>query len=135
MRIKHGLTGVSKDSFEKAGENEQSRNIDIAWTLNECLGTAIVDGELDELPEGYFDLDPDQREIAFQKPPLLIESGSGTGKTNVLFQHAVNYAYQVQNHQEERSICFITVSPRLVRELKKRYDDVIAIERYVRSSR
>jgi hypothetical protein len=60
-----------------------------------------------------------------------IESGSGTGKTNVLFKHAVDYAYQVRSDQQSKSICFITVSPRLRTELEKRYTDIALIERSV----
>lgn len=51
MRIKCSLTGVSAVLDETAIANEQSRNIDMAWTLNECLATAILDGDLTELPE------------------------------------------------------------------------------------
>lgn len=62
-------------------------------------------------------------------PPLLLESGSGTGKTNVLFKHAVDYAYEVRNHVEAKTICFVTVSPRLRNELSKRYCAIEEMER------
>lgn len=81
--------------------------------------------------QGYFDLDPAQSKICAHAPPLLIESGSGTGKTNVLFKHAVEYAYRVRYDQHPKSICFVTVSPKLEKELKKRYENGEAIERQV----
>jgi hypothetical protein len=62
-------------------------------------------------------------------PPLLLESGSGTGKTNVLFKHAVDYAYGIRNHTEAKSICFVTVSSRLRNELSKRYCAIEEMER------
>jgi hypothetical protein len=68
MRIKQGLIGIHRDSLD---ENGQSQNIDIAWTLKETLGNAILDGEMIDLPDGYFDLDPDQNAICAQAPPLL----------------------------------------------------------------
>jgi hypothetical protein len=48
---------------------------------------------------------------------------------NVLFKHALDYAYQVRGHFEPKSICFVTVSPSLRKELKKRYEDIEKIER------
>jgi hypothetical protein len=68
MRIKQGLVGIHRDSLD---ENGQSQNIDIAWTLEETLGNAILDGEMIDLPDGYFDLDSDQTAICAQAPPLL----------------------------------------------------------------
>lgn len=151
VQVKKGLAGVSRDALVGVDASEQSQNIDIAWTLKENLGNAIVDGELSDLPDvsdlltyyyydtrqklisllsqGYFDLDPDQTDICAKAPPLLIESGSGTGKTNVLFKHAVDYAYQVRKNDDTKSICFVTVSPRLRKELEKRYNDIALIER------
>ena len=151
--VKQGLTGICDALVERDASNVQSQNIDIAWTLNESIGNAILDEELNYLPDvsswkslyyskedhhpnyprslllqGYFDLDPAQTLIAADTPPLLIESGSGTGKTNVLFKHAVDYAYQVRDDQD-KSICFVTVSHRLSQELKKRYDEIGVIER------
>jgi hypothetical protein len=131
VRIKQGLTGVNRDTLDEVNVNGQSENIDIAWTLKETLGNAILDGEIESLPDGYFDLDPEQTKICAQEPPLLIESGSGTGKTNVLFKHAVDYAYQVRSDQQTKSICFVTVSPRLKKELEKRYTDIALMERSV----
>lgn len=50
-----------------------------AWTVTSDLQEAIVDGTITELPEGLFALDNQQKEILCLKPPLLIESRSGTG--------------------------------------------------------
>eukprot|EP00804_Cyclotella_cryptica_P026502 CCRYP_008149-RB/>CCRYP_008149-RB protein AED:0.03 eAED:0.03 QI:2292/1/1/1/0.86/0.83/24/285/2253 len=127
--VKQGLTGVHTDSTKYFNAHDQSQSVDLAWTLNESLGSCILDDNLSELPDGYFDLDPSQSDIVSTMPPLLLESGSGTGKTNVLFKHAVNYAYEVRKHAEAKSICFVTVSLRLRNELNKRYHAIEEMER------
>ena len=57
----------------------------------------------------------------------FIESRSGTGKTNVLFQHAISQSSQMHGINRTMPIGFITVSPLLSRELEKRYRDVKGI--------
>lgn len=96
-----------------------------SWTVTSDLQEAIVDGTITELPEGLFSLDSQQKEILRLKPPLLIESRSGTGKTNVLFQHAVAYARHLDQEanmgNKAESILFVTVSSKLQQELRDRY--------------
>ena len=55
--------------------------------------------------------------------PLSVQR-SGTGKTNVLFQHAVAYAKALAPGTTDKPICFITVSPNLKRELERRFQEV-----------
>lgn len=93
-RVKRDLSGV--ESVENA--QGQSQKVEYSWTLTRVIGDAILDrnsslGEGTPLVEGTFDLDPLQKE-ALQTPlPLMLESGSGTGKTNVLFQASVICLY------------------------------------------
>jgi hypothetical protein len=54
-----------------------------AWMVTNDLQAAIFHGEA--LPQGLFVLDPPQERIVTLTPPLLLESRSGTGKTNCLF--------------------------------------------------
>lgn len=63
----------------------QSTELALSWLVTNELQAAVLDTDLPELPEGLFLLDPDQEAIIAQAPPLLLESRSGTGKTNCLF--------------------------------------------------
>ena len=95
-------------------------------------------------------MDADQEGVILLVPPVILESGSGTGKTNVLFQHAVAHA-RVAKHESSTRICFITgkkcatpssdmiaahcfvcrpllVSPRLRQEMDTRYSNVRKME-------
>ena len=63
----------------------RASELDLSWLLTNELQDAIHDETISELPEGLFKLDPEQQRIVQRNPPLLIESRSGTGKTNVLF--------------------------------------------------
>jgi len=63
----------------------QSSELDLSWLVTNELQKAVVDMGVSELPDGLFELDPDQQRILLCTPPLLLESRSGTGKTNCLF--------------------------------------------------
>jgi hypothetical protein len=106
-------------------------NPDLSWLVTNDLQRAVLTNRVQDLPEGIFVLDPNQEHILTLKPPLLLESRSGTGKTNVLFQHAVRYARGLVDEnsafQNMAPICFITVSPRLREELQRRFEEVEAM--------
>ena len=55
---------------------------------------------------------------------FAITQRSGTGKTNVLFQHAIAYARELRSESHAKPICFLTVSPKLKNELERRFRDV-----------
>lgn len=94
-----------------------------AWSINNDIQNSICDGLIEDLPQGMFELDERQQVITQDKNlPLLIESRSGTGKTNVLFQHMLANSYN-------KAVCFVTVSRRLCTELKKRYREVQVISK------
>jgi len=88
-----------------------------SWLVNNDIQNSICDGVLEDLPIGIFELDELQQEISQHKSlPLLIESRSGTGKTNVLFQHMLTNPHKTS--------CFITVSSRLRAELERRHLEI-----------
>jgi len=80
---------VNKGVFEilPCGENDatQSAGLDKSWLITYELQQAVVEERIDVLPKELFVLDPDQERVLLCKPPLLLESRSGTGKTNCLF--------------------------------------------------
>lgn len=86
-----------------------------SWPVTNSSQSAICDGE--ELPLGAVQLDGHQEAVARSTPPLIIESRSGTGKTLVLLQHAAYHA----DTSDDRAACFVTVSPRLRRQLLQTY--------------
>jgi hypothetical protein len=96
------------------------------WLVTNEVQDAVINDAIEVLPEGLFALDEQQDRIISLKPPLLLESRSGTGKTNVLFQHAVSYARGLVGETPHafRPICFVTVSPKLRQELQRRYNEV-----------
>ena len=59
----------------------------------------------------------------------MIESRSGTGKTNVLFQHAVSHARVFEADSSFiKPILFVTVSPRLKKDLTQRFEEIKTVE-------
>jgi hypothetical protein len=59
----------------------------------------------------------------------LIESPSGTGKTNALFQHAVSHARVFEADSSFiKPILFVTVSPRLKKDLTQRFEEIKTVE-------
>ncbi len=119
--VRRDLSGIAlENSFDKARCEGQIN--EPAWMIDNNIQRVIQDDLIENLPAASFQLDPDQTKVADSPPPLLIESRSGTGKTNVLFQHAVSNS---RSYTHEASItCFVTVSRRLCAELRKRYDDL-----------
>jgi tetratricopeptide (TPR) repeat protein len=119
-----GSTAVLSDmsGFDKSSESgaQESGEMHISWKLNNQLQYAILSETIPELPQGMLELDPPQESIAKSPPPLMIESRSGTGKTLVLLQHAAFH----HREDENRPGCFITVSPRLKDELKRKYEEL-----------
>lgn len=65
-------------------------------------------------------LDRCQEEVAKATPPLIVESRSGTGKTLALLQRAAYHA----DTFDERSALFVTVSPRLRRQLHQKFEEL-----------
>jgi len=88
------------------------------WAVTNAVQSSVYDGK--ELPLGGVQLDSFQEDIARSSPPLIIESRSGTGKTLALLQHAANHC----DLTDKRAACFITVSPRLRRQLHQKYDEL-----------
>ena len=102
------------------------------------LQGAVIDDTIEDLPEGLFALDENQQRVLNLQPPLILDSRSGSGKTNVLFQHAVAYARKLATDYEEVSgtqteqakyLLFVTVSSMLQEELKNRYEEVAKASR------
>jgi len=124
--VRRDLSGINQVDVEKP--LLESAEIVLSWNVTNDIRDAVLGGTMLELPDGCFELDPKQVAVLLEKPPLLLESRSGTGKTNVLFQHAVAYARDSADKTTGRPIAFITVSPRLRSELSRRYSEVQRIE-------
>ena len=60
-----------------------------SWTVTGDLQKAIVDDVITELPEGMFSLDNQQEVILRLRPPLLIESRSGTGYVSMVLKQII----------------------------------------------
>ena len=136
----YAASGIKRDLSvinERASKNlvpARSSDADfLSWTVTSDLQNAIVEENIEKLPNGLFSLDDQQERVLLLKPPLLLESRSGTGKTNVLFQHAVAYSRQRTGDETQEgesdngmaiaeSILFVTVSKQLQKDLKKRYE-------------
>jgi hypothetical protein len=91
------------------------------WKMTNNLQSSLA--QIKSLPQGSFCLDDHQSSVIAAAPPLLIESRSGTGKTNVLFQHAISHTSDT-----DMPVCFVTVSSRLTKELKTRFEEVSIVE-------
>lgn len=115
---------IINQSLTEISHPQESRNLNdvpnLVWQMTNSIQSCFA--EIKSLPEWMFCLDNDQCCILEAVPPLIIESRSGTGKTNVLFQHAISHAVT-----EKQQVCFITVSSRLAKELKKRFDEVSVV--------
>ncbi len=73
--VKRDLSGVEVDST--LGE---SQSVELSWPLTKNVGNAMLEKTLVELPKGCFKLDEKQDMILHRELPLMLESGSGTGK-------------------------------------------------------
>jgi hypothetical protein len=131
--LPEGARNVERDMsaiVQIESNRAQTAAIDFSWLITNEIQEAVVNDYIKELPRFLFVLDPDQERIITQKPPLLLESRSGTGKTNVLFQHAISYSRGSSNSSiQKKPIVFVTVSQRLCRELEKRYTEIGAIKK------
>ncbi|CAB9498814.1 polymerase alpha-associated DNA helicase A [Seminavis robusta] len=129
--IKGDLSGIKGPTTQQIAP-VHSAEIDLrSWIVTSDVQGAIIDGNLDALPDGLINLDDQQKRVLSLQPPLLLESRSGTGKTNVLFAHAISYLRDSLSDYEEStsvpSILFVTVSPTLGKELRERYESVCRI--------
>eukprot|EP00957_Ditylum_brightwellii_P079701 6060118-Ditylum_brightwellii.AAC.1 len=116
-KVKADMSGV-RDKVQGA------TSVTSSWDLNNSIQRAIEKDNLNELPEGSFHLDPEQQAIVTSRPPLLLESRSGTGKTNVLFQHAISFSREMTRDEETTPLAFITVSKLLRSQLEKMYGEI-----------
>lgn len=80
--VKSDMSGI----LDNTSETTHSKKLDPSWLLTNDLQLAISDEVIDSLPIWQFILDPQQERVIELKPPLLLESRSGTGKTNCLFR-------------------------------------------------
>ena len=133
--IDRHLKGIVKHEIALDEAEQLSKNV-VSWAVTNSVQNALLDGHMDVLPDGCFELDPFQQLILLKQPPLMLESRSGTGKTNVLFQHAVAYTRQslstfehIHGTTQVKPTCFITVSPRLKKELSRRYYEIEKLEK------
>lgn len=125
-KVKSDLSDIiHTDGTKKKEEDSVSTP---TWLLSNCVQKAIEDDKIVELPQGYFRLDREQRAIVSSSPPLLLESRSGTGKTNVLFQHVIESCRSLKVHEKPMPLCFITVSKLLRTQLQKLYAEVKDID-------
>lgn len=120
--MKRDFTGHQVD--ETIASSISRKKSILVWQMTNSLQNAIERAGI--LPHGNFRLDLEQNEVVKAIAPLMIESRSGTGKTNVLFQHAL--AHTLQTDTAAKPICFVTVSPRLAIELKCRFDEINQLE-------
>lgn len=122
-RVKRDMSGIIR-----SGESDttlRSMEIELAWAVDNVAQDAITDERVQELPSGLFLLDEYQERIAQTPPPLLLESRSGMGKTEILFKHSL--FYEPEKRKGSRT-CFVTVSAHLSRALQRRYDEVQEIQ-------
>ena len=80
--INRELTSVIRDDD---GKVKREAKFDVSWSVTNELQHAILDDIVEHLPTGQFVLDPEQEQTVSRPLPLLVESRSGTGKTNCLF--------------------------------------------------
>ena len=81
-KVNRELTSVFRDDD---GEVKREAQFDHSWSVTNELQHAILDDIVENLPTGQFVLDPEQEQTVSRPLPLLVESRSGTGKTNCLF--------------------------------------------------
>lgn len=116
-RVKRDMSAIIHSENEVA---THSTDIELSWEVTNDIQEAVMDDIIQELPLGLFVLDEYQESILALSPPLLIESRSGMGKTEILFKHSISY---YPSGQTSRT-CFVTVSANLCRSLQRRYNDV-----------
>mmetsp|Transcript_20346 Transcript_20346/g.58415 ORF Transcript_20346/g.58415 Transcript_20346/m.58415 type:complete len:2357 (+) Transcript_20346:2738-9808(+) len=129
-KVQSDLSGIIYvDTNSADSEEGGSMELQPRWSLSNALQKAIGDKIIDKLPQGCFLLDPEQQAIVDSSPPLLLESRSGTGKTNVLFSHIIKASRDlVCSHEPAMPLCFITVSKLLRTQLEQLYKEVKGID-------
>jgi len=126
-RVKRDMSGIVRCEDQVA---THSTEIDLSWQVTNDIQEAVVDENIEELPVGLFLLDEYQESIITLKPPLLLESRSGMGKTEILFKHCISYAPSGAGTAAART-CFVTVSANLCRALQRRYKEVQEVKQVV----
>lgn len=126
-RLPRGACKVEKDLCGIREHCDHSHKVLPAWDLNNLIQRAIANNNVTELPNGVFHLDKEQQEIVQTPPPLLIESRSGTGKTNVLFQHALTISRELVQDPTSSPIGFVTVSKMLQAQLENMFQGIKAL--------
>lgn len=124
--VRTDLSGIKMaKQKEQTSETENALFLNkpfASWPVTNATQSAVCEGE--DLPLGSVQLDDHQESVAWATPPLIIESRLGTGKTLVLLQHAAYHA----DGNDTRASCFVTVSPRLRRQLLQKYREMNAAE-------
>lgn len=123
-RVKRDMSAIIPSENQIA---THSTDVELSWDVTNDLQNAVVDDQIEELPLGLFKLDEYQERILALPIPLLIESRSGMGKTEILFKHSISYYPSGQASQT----CFVTVSANLCRTLQRRYNDVQEVKQVV----
>lgn len=120
LAVQSDLKGpmASEDDHGSIAEEIEDAELVSSWRVTNATQARLIDGNT--LPRSNVQLDQCQEEVCSRQPPLIIESRSGTGKTLVLIQHA---AYHYDDKCASPA-CFVTVSPGLREELKKRYEEI-----------
>ena len=110
-----------------------STEIYLSWMVSNDIQDAVVVDDIQELPVGLFLLDECQEKVIALTPPLLLESRSGMGKTEILFKHCISYSPGSSGELSHaiKPTCFVTVSAKLCQELQRRYDEVQKVEQVV----
>ena len=88
--VKRDLSGIVKPDTT-LGESQSS---ELSWPLRKNVGNAMLEKTLVKLPLGCFKLDKKQDMILHRELPLMLESGSGTGK--VRFFCLLHHVFLVQ---------------------------------------
>ena len=122
--IPMGSCQVTRDLSSVKDQYNGTSSVTPSWDLSNFLQKAIQIGTITELPEGSFHLDPEQQAIVSSRAPLLLESRSGTGKTNVLFQHAISTSQELAEESVAMPVAFITVSKLLRSQLEQMYQQI-----------
>ena len=123
-RLPIGSCQVKSDLSGIIGLIPGASNLTASWKLTNVIQRAMENESMNELPTGTFKLDPEQQSIVSLPSPLLLESRSGTGKTNVLFQHAIKLSRQLVKERRTNPLGFITVSKLLKLQLEKMFNEV-----------
>lgn len=120
--VKPDLSGIADSTIATSTNSGGDDSAYCSWRITNNIQNAVVSGL--PLPLGSIQLDPFQEEVARCKPPLIIESRSGTGKTLILLQHAAYHS----GHKDPRPACFVTVPSRLKNDLVQRYEEINRLE-------